>query len=292
MKVVIPATDSDEVRRSRNRGHAVGLRLEQRHRLGSGNRHGHDNARSALMTNGSHRSTHRCSRRQAIVYEHDRLARNGDRWSPVAVGAIASVDFRPLFVDDLVQSGRIQTEIPHDVVVQHHDTTAGDRADRQLRLAGRAELANHQYVERRLHRVGNLPSNRHATAGQSEDENVGCVNQLAHDGRQLATSFLPIRKDGPIMDLRKFQTLMRDTYGTRDRERGIAVAVAWLTEEVGELAQAVRKGTPAQQLVELADVLAWLASIAEQLDLSLDEASLRYADGCPRCAQLPCACEY
>jgi NTP pyrophosphatase (non-canonical NTP hydrolase) len=92
------------------------------------------------------------------------------------------------------------------------------------------------------------------------------------------------------MDLERFQQLMRDTYGERDRERGIASAVAWLAEEVGELAQAVRKGTPEAQLVELADVLAWLASIAEQLGLSLDAASQRYVDGCPRCARVPCGC--
>jgi NTP pyrophosphatase (non-canonical NTP hydrolase) len=92
------------------------------------------------------------------------------------------------------------------------------------------------------------------------------------------------------MDLERFQGLMRETYGDRDRVRGTAAAVAWLAEEVGELAQAVRKGTPDQQRVELADVLAWLASIADQLGLSLDDASQRYANGCPRCAQVPCSC--
>jgi len=92
------------------------------------------------------------------------------------------------------------------------------------------------------------------------------------------------------MDIDDFQRLMRDTYGERDRERGLAASVAWLTEEVGELAQAIRKGTEAQQLVELADVLAWLASIAEQLGLSLDDAVTRYANGCPRCGTTPCRC--
>jgi NTP pyrophosphatase (non-canonical NTP hydrolase) len=92
------------------------------------------------------------------------------------------------------------------------------------------------------------------------------------------------------MDLEQFQRLMRDTYGERDRARGRAAAVAWLAEEVGELAQAVRKGTPAEQLHELGDVLAWLASLAEQLGLSLDEAAARYQAGCPRCATIPCTC--
>jgi NTP pyrophosphatase (non-canonical NTP hydrolase) len=66
--------------------------------------------------------------------------------------------------------------------------------------------------------------------------------------------------------------------------------VAWLAEEVGELAKAARKGTQDEQLHELGDVLAWLASLAGQLGLSLEEAAARYAQGCPRCGSIPCAC--
>ena len=92
------------------------------------------------------------------------------------------------------------------------------------------------------------------------------------------------------MEITAFQALMDDLYGEADRERGIPSTVAWLCEEMGELAQAVRKGTPEQQLHELGDVLAWLASLAEQLGLSLEDAAARYANGCPKCGQIPCAC--
>ena len=92
------------------------------------------------------------------------------------------------------------------------------------------------------------------------------------------------------MELDAFQDLMARTYGERDRTRGVEATVAWLTEELGELARAVRKGTPAEQLHELGDVLGWLASLAEQLDLSLEDAAARYAEGCPRCGVSPCAC--
>jgi NTP pyrophosphatase (non-canonical NTP hydrolase) len=83
---------------------------------------------------------------------------------------------------------------------------------------------------------------------------------------------------------------MLRTYGRRDGARGIPASVAWLAEEVGELAKAARKGTRAEQMEELADVLAWLASIANQLGLSMDEAVGRYASGCPKCGQAPCTC--
>lgn len=92
------------------------------------------------------------------------------------------------------------------------------------------------------------------------------------------------------MELRDFQDLMARTYGERDGERGLPSSVAWLVEEVGELAQAIRKGDDDARLHELGDVLAWLASIAGQLGLSLEEAAGRYGDGCPRCHGLPCRC--
>ncbi len=92
------------------------------------------------------------------------------------------------------------------------------------------------------------------------------------------------------MDLDEFQRLIEATFGERDRARGVPSSVAWLAEEVGELAQAVRKGSHDQQVHEFADVLAWLTSLANQLGVDLTEAAQRYADGCPRCHAIPCTC--
>jgi len=83
---------------------------------------------------------------------------------------------------------------------------------------------------------------------------------------------------------------MADQYGARDAARGLDATVAWLAEELGELAKAVRKGTRQEQLHELGDVLAWLASLANQLGLSFEEAAARFAAGCPKCATTPCEC--
>ncbi len=93
------------------------------------------------------------------------------------------------------------------------------------------------------------------------------------------------------MHLADLQQLMADTYGHYDRELGVPATIAWLTEELGELAQAVRKGTRDEQLHELGDVLVWLASLAGQLDLSLEDAAARYRNGCPKCGHLPCDCD-
>ena len=83
------------------------------------------------------------------------------------------------------------------------------------------------------------------------------------------------------MELAEVQRLMDELYGEADRERGVPSTVAWLCEELGELAQAVRKGTVEQQLHEFGDVLAWLASLANQLGLSLDDAMSRYVTNPP-----------
>jgi len=92
------------------------------------------------------------------------------------------------------------------------------------------------------------------------------------------------------MHLDELRDLMDCTYGLKDSERGIPATIAWIAEEVGELAQAVRKGTREEQLHELGDVLAWLGSLAAQLDLSMEDAVGRYKDGCPKCNTSPCLC--
>ena len=92
------------------------------------------------------------------------------------------------------------------------------------------------------------------------------------------------------MELAHLQEVIERTYGERDRARGVPSTVAWLAEELGELAQAVRKGGRAEQEHEFADVLAWVASLANQMDVDLAAAVERYARGCPRCHASPCTC--
>ncbi len=93
------------------------------------------------------------------------------------------------------------------------------------------------------------------------------------------------------MELSELQALMRDTYGSRDAARGPDATFRWLTEEVGELARAIRTGDRDNLIHEFGDVLAWLASLANIMDVDLEEAMARYADGCPRCGGRPCVCE-
>ena len=92
------------------------------------------------------------------------------------------------------------------------------------------------------------------------------------------------------MEISALQDVIERTFGERDRARGLPSTVAWLAEEIGELAQAVRKGTVEQQVHEFGDVIAWVATLANQMGIDLDLAAQRYANGCPRCGGMPCAC--
>ena len=87
-----------------------------------------------------------------------------------------------------------------------------------------------------------------------------------------------------------FKTCSAAPTPTADNARGVPATVAWITEEIGELAQAVRKGSRDQQIHEIGDVLAWVLSLANQLDIEVVDAMTRFAEGCPKCGQLPCDC--
>jgi NTP pyrophosphatase (non-canonical NTP hydrolase) len=93
------------------------------------------------------------------------------------------------------------------------------------------------------------------------------------------------------VNLAEFQRLIRNMYFEKDVARGIDGTFMWLMEEVGELASALRSGTHEERLGEFADVLAWLATIANVANVDLSEAiSRKYGSGCPGCGQLICTC--
>jgi len=98
--------------------------------------------------------------------------------------------------------------------------------------------------------------------------------------------------DSSAMDLPTLQVLMRETYGERDRARGSDATFRWLTEEVGELARALRKEDRANLELEFSDALAWLASLANLHDVDLEDVMGRYENGCPKCGARPCRCAF
>ncbi|MEN6365872.1 MAG: MazG nucleotide pyrophosphohydrolase domain-containing protein [Thermoguttaceae bacterium] len=95
----------------------------------------------------------------------------------------------------------------------------------------------------------------------------------------------------PEITFSEFQQLIRRMYMEKDVARGVDGTFMWLMEEVGELASALRNGTHEEQTLEFADVLAWLATIANVAGVDLNEAVARkYGSGCPGCGRFVCTC--
>ncbi|WP_166826904.1 MazG nucleotide pyrophosphohydrolase domain-containing protein [Thalassoroseus pseudoceratinae] len=93
------------------------------------------------------------------------------------------------------------------------------------------------------------------------------------------------------MTLRDLQNLIETMYSAKDVQRGTAGTFMWLMEEIGELAAALREGTPEELAAEFADVLAWLATIANVADIDLTQAVHdKYGGGCPGCQAMVCVC--
>ncbi|MCG3130860.1 MAG: hypothetical protein FLDDKLPJ_01633 [Phycisphaerae bacterium] len=89
-----------------------------------------------------------------------------------------------------------------------------------------------------------------------------------------------------------FQALIETMYSHKDRARGTPITFMWLCEEFGELATALREGSHEEKCGEFADVLAWLATVANINNVNLDEAlRKKYGSGCPGCGKWVCTCQ-
>jgi NTP pyrophosphatase (non-canonical NTP hydrolase) len=95
------------------------------------------------------------------------------------------------------------------------------------------------------------------------------------------------------MNIKEAQELMHLIYYRRDQARGIERTLLRTFEELGELSDAVL-GKRSKEAIEeeMADVFAWLCSLANLLGVDLSQALLKkYPDVCYRCRKAPCQCK-
>jgi NTP pyrophosphatase (non-canonical NTP hydrolase) len=94
------------------------------------------------------------------------------------------------------------------------------------------------------------------------------------------------------LTLGAFQRQIHRMYGAKDEARGDAATFLWLTEEFGELATALRSGSDEELALEMADVIAWLATLANVRGIDIEAAVVRkYGVACPGCQAVPCICD-
>jgi NTP pyrophosphatase (non-canonical NTP hydrolase) len=95
------------------------------------------------------------------------------------------------------------------------------------------------------------------------------------------------------MHIREFQEMMKQLYFTRDRARGVNGTYNWLVDEVAELGEELKGTDRAATEKEFADVIAWLASLANIMGIDLEKAALaKYPHRCPKCQSSPCQCTF
>jgi NTP pyrophosphatase (non-canonical NTP hydrolase) len=92
------------------------------------------------------------------------------------------------------------------------------------------------------------------------------------------------------MEIKEFQRKIDETYGDKDRRRGLWPTFGWLVEEIGELAKALRRGDKGELAGEFADAAAWLFTVANLAGIDMEDALRKYESGCPKCGRTPCEC--
>jgi NTP pyrophosphatase (non-canonical NTP hydrolase) len=95
------------------------------------------------------------------------------------------------------------------------------------------------------------------------------------------------------MHIHEFQKMMKSLYFHRDNERGVEGTYSWLADELGELGEALKANDKEAAKHEFADVIAWLASLANITGIDLERAAIsKYGGKCPKCQQSPCQCTF
>ena len=99
------------------------------------------------------------------------------------------------------------------------------------------------------------------------------------------------------MEIHDFQQLMKEIYFHNDLKRGPYRTAMWISEEIGELMSELKKSEEIWDKnaigEEMADVIAWIASLANLLEIDLAQAMKRkYPNKCIKCGNSPCVCEH
>ena len=98
---------------------------------------------------------------------------------------------------------------------------------------------------------------------------------------------------GELMHICEFQEMMRHLYFQRDSARGVDGTFNWLEDELAELKEALQASDKEATEKEFADVIAWLASLANITGVDLEKAAInKYNNKCPKCQQSPCQCPF
>ena len=96
-----------------------------------------------------------------------------------------------------------------------------------------------------------------------------------------------------LVQISEFQKMMKRLYFKRDLARGVERTYNWLLDEVAELGEEVKGADKGATEKEFADVIAWLASLANIMGVDLEKAAVnKYDNKCPKCQHSPSQCTF
>ncbi len=78
------------------------------------------------------------------------------------------------------------------------------------------------------------------------------------------------------MEVSELQQIVKDRYFKTDNERGIYHTALWFHEEVVELSSAIASGDKQNAKEEFADVLMWLMTLANLMEVDMEDAIAAY----------------
>jgi len=95
------------------------------------------------------------------------------------------------------------------------------------------------------------------------------------------------------LKIEEAQEMMRKVYLERDRARGVEGTLERTVDEIAELKEAIKSKETLEAIAdEVADVFAWLCSLANLLEIDVSEAFYKkYSNVCSKCKKSPCECE-
>ena len=78
------------------------------------------------------------------------------------------------------------------------------------------------------------------------------------------------------MEISALQQIVKERYFETDNNRGVYHTALWFYEEVGELSSAIARGDKLNAKEEFGDVLMWLLTLANLMEVDMEEVVAEY----------------
>jgi hypothetical protein len=168
--------------------------LKPRAALGCANRCRDHDSRRLQLSDRRNRGFHRGSGRQTVVDENDRALLEGRQRPAAAVQRFSPFELEPLAHRHLFHRGPRDSELGDEILAQHPDGAARNRAHGELRMARYAELADDEHIQRRIELARHLERDRHPASGQGQHDDVAALRVSAQAASQLPSRLGTVSK--------------------------------------------------------------------------------------------------